>query len=120
MEVCHAATMTDDNIYAVMEKRIYQQLYQQLSKDFNGTVKGYFGCEFDDKLDAMIELRVAEMFNQSTQSVSALDKTLPKNDHDARSAVETALKTTFEERLSAVEGSLTHWSPKLDKLYNPP
>ena len=88
MEVCHAATMTDDNIYAVMEKRIVQKI----TKDFNLTVKGYFGSDFDDKLDAMIELRVAEMFNQSTQSVSALDKTLPKNDHDARSAVDNATK----------------------------
>ena len=81
MESCNTAQMTDDaNIYAKMERCILEKL----TKVFNEKIKSFFQKDFDERLDAIVEARMGEMLNQSSQSISAHDKTLPKNDHEAR------------------------------------
>ena len=92
--------MGDESDVTLMEKR----LLDKLTKHFNGTVKQFFNNkDFDEKMECYIHSRMGDMLNQSSQSISVLDQTIPKNDHESRLL---ALEERDNERVQTIENLL--------------
>ena len=72
--------MGEEENIPTMESRILEKL----SREFNNKIKEFFAKEFDSKLEKMVELKMGDLLNQSSQNISVLDQTIPKNDHEAR------------------------------------
>ena len=91
--------MIDENDFTTMESRILEKL----SKVFNDKIKEFFAKEFDGKLESMVEWKLGDLLNQSSQNVSILDQTIHKNDQEARVL---ALEDRVNEKSDRVESLL--------------
>ena len=60
------------------------EILKELTKIFNKRVEEFFINEFDDKLEALVEAKVSDIFNQSGHNTSALNHTFSKSDLESR------------------------------------
>ena len=84
-----------------------RKILNRLTRTYNGNLKEFFKGDFVTMLDTMVDGKIGDVLDQSSQNVSVLDKTLQKNDHEARIlALEESLNVQLAEKDKIIKNLL--------------